>query len=58
MCHLAFGTNVVDLAIYALGRQGVKFMDSDKVVDAATGKTKAVYIEGEFGGFAIHLVKN
>lgn len=58
MGHIAIGTNDVDRAIYHLGLQGVKFMDSDKVVDQATGKTKAVYIEGEFGGFAIHLVKN
>lgn len=58
MGHIAIGTNDVDRAIYHLGLRGVKFMDSDKVVDAATGKTKAVYLEGEFGGFAIHLVKN
>ena len=58
MGHIAIGTNDVDRAIYHLERQGVKFMETDKVVDKDTGKTKAVYIDGEFGGFAIHLVKN
>ncbi|MCM1149116.1 MAG: bifunctional 4-hydroxy-2-oxoglutarate aldolase/2-dehydro-3-deoxy-phosphogluconate aldolase [Butyricicoccus sp.] len=58
MGHIAVGTNDVDRAIYHLGRQGVKFLDSDKVVDPATGKTKAVYLAEEFGGFAVHLVKN
>ena len=58
MGHIAIGTNNVDRAIYHLGRQGVKFLDSDKVVDAATGKTKAVYLADDFGGFAVHLVQN
>ena len=56
--HIAIGTNNVDRAIYHLGRQGVKFLDADKVVDAATGKTKAVYLADDFGGFAVHLVRN
>ena len=58
MGHIAIGTNNVDRAIYHLGRQGVKFLDTDKVVDAATGKTKAVYLADDFGGFAVHLVQN
>ena len=58
MGHIAIGTNNVDRAIYHLGRQGVKFLETDKVVDAATGKTKAVYLEDDFGGFAVHLVQN
>ena len=58
MGHIAIGTNNVDRAIYHLGRQGVKFLDTDKVVDAASGKTKAIYLADEFGGFAIHLVQN
>ena len=58
MGHIAIGTNDVDRAIYHLERQGVKFLDTDRAVDAATGKTKAVYLADEFGGFAIHLVKN
>lgn len=58
MGHIAIGANDVDRAVYHLGRQGVKFLDTDKVVDEATGKTKAVYLADEFCGFAIHLVKN
>ena len=56
MGHLAIGTNSVDRAIYHLGRQGVEFDESTRKVDAK-GNTKAIYIKGQFGGFAIHLVK-
>lgn len=56
--HIAVGVNNVDRAIYHLERQGVRFRDTDRVVDAATGRTKAIYLEDEFCGFAIHLAKN
>lgn len=54
--HIAIGTNSVDRAIYHLGRQGVEFIEESRVLDAK-GKTKAIYIKGEIGGFAIHLMQ-
>ncbi len=54
--HIAIGTNSVARAIYHLGRQGVKFEAGSESVDAK-GKIKAIYLEGEVGGFAIHLVQ-
>ncbi|MEQ2457460.1 bifunctional 4-hydroxy-2-oxoglutarate aldolase/2-dehydro-3-deoxy-phosphogluconate aldolase [Flavonifractor hominis] len=54
--HIAIGTHNVDRAIYHLGLQGVEFDESTRKTDAK-GKTKAIYVKGEFGGFAIHLVQ-
>ena len=54
--HIAIGTNSVDRAIYHLGRQGVEFIEESRVLDTK-GKTKAIYIKGEIGGFAIHLMQ-
>ncbi len=54
--HLAIATHSVDRAIYHLGRQGVEFDESTRKTDAK-GNTKAIYIKGQIGGFAIHLVK-
>jgi len=54
--HLAIGTWNVDRAMYHLGRQGVEFDESTRKTDAK-GATKAIYIKGQIGGFAIHLVK-
>lgn len=54
--HIAIGTWNVDRAVYHLGRQGIKFLEETRKTDAK-GKTKAIYIEGDFGGFAIHLVQ-
>lgn len=54
--HLAIGTNSVDRAIYHLGRRGVAFDESTRKTDAK-GNTKAIYLKGQFGGFAIHLCK-
>ena len=48
--HIAIGTNSLDRAIYHLSRQGVEF-------DESTRKPKAIYLKGEVGGFAIHLVQ-
>ena len=48
--HIAIGTNNLDRAIYHLGRRGVEF-------DESTRKPKAIYLKGEVGGFAIHLVQ-
>ena len=54
--HLAIGTNSVERAVYHLSLQGVEFDESTRKTDAK-GKTKAIYLKGEFGGFAIHLVQ-
>ena len=48
--HIAIAANSVDRAVYHLGRQGVEF-------DESTRKPKAIYLKGEVGGFAIHLVQ-
>ena len=53
--HLAVRTNKLDLAIAELEKKGYE-------VDMATAKSKngkmiAVYLKGEFGGFAIHLLQ-
>lgn len=54
--HIAIATNNVERAIYHLSRRGVKF-----VADSATynndGTRKFIYIDGEVGGFAIHLIQ-
>ena len=54
--HIAIRTNNVDRAVYHLGRQGVKFIEESRVVDAK-GKSKAIYLDQELSGFAIHLVQ-
>lgn len=54
--HIAIGTNNVDRAIYHLGCAGVEFDPSTRKADAK-GNTKAIYLKGEFAGFAIHLLK-
>ncbi len=48
--HIAIATNNLDRAIYHLSRQGVEF-------DESTRKPKAIYLKGEVGGFALHLVQ-
>lgn len=54
--HIAIGTNSVDRAVYHLGRKGIEFDESTRKADAK-GCTKAIYLKGEFGGFAIHLMQ-
>lgn len=46
----------MDRAIYHLGLQGVKFDESSRKTDAK-GRTKAIYLQEELGGFALHLVQ-
>ena len=55
--HIAIGTNNVDRAVYHLGKQGVKFDESSFSFDA-DNHLKVAYLAEEFGGFAVHLVKN
>lgn len=53
--HIAIGTNYIERAIYHMELQGFEFdMDTAKHKD---GKLVAVYLKGELGGFAVHLVQ-
>lgn len=53
--HIAIGTNYIERAIYHMELQGFEFdMDTAKYKD---GKLIAVYLKGELGGFAVHLVQ-
>ncbi len=54
--HIAIGTNFIERAIYHLSKKGVEFDSSTEKKDDK-GKLKAVYLKGEFGGFAVHLVQ-
>ena len=53
--HIGFRTNSVKRAMYHLGRAGVVF-DEDTLQYNDKGEPKFVYIKGDFGGFAIHLL--
>ncbi|MBO7354271.1 MAG: bifunctional 4-hydroxy-2-oxoglutarate aldolase/2-dehydro-3-deoxy-phosphogluconate aldolase [Lachnospiraceae bacterium] len=56
MGHIAIRTNSVERAMYHLEQRGASFnMDSAKYDD--NGAIKAVYLNEEFGGFAVHLMK-
>ena len=54
--HIAIGTNYIERAIYHMEKNGVEF-DRETEKRDAKGNLKAIYIKGEFGGFAIHLVQ-
>ena len=56
MGHIAIGTNSIKRAMYQLERQGVKFDESTASYDAK-GNLKVIYMEGEVGGFALHLTQ-
>lgn len=53
--HICLVTNDVDRAIYHLGRKGISFDESTRSSDEKG--TKNIYIDGEFGGFAIHIMR-
>ncbi|NLK63524.1 MAG: bifunctional 4-hydroxy-2-oxoglutarate aldolase/2-dehydro-3-deoxy-phosphogluconate aldolase [Tissierellia bacterium] len=53
--HIAIKTNSVDRAIAYLSEIGITFDESTRKSDS-DGKTKAIYLRGEIGGFAIHLM--
>ncbi len=53
--HIAIAANDVDRAIYHLGLNGATFDESTRKSDDKG--TKFIYINGEFGGFAIHLTR-
>lgn len=53
--HIAIQTNYIERAIYHMELQGFEFdMDTAKYKD---GKMVAVYLKGELGGFAVHLLQ-
>ena len=54
--HIAIGTNSVDRAVAFLKGKGFQFNEESRKTDAK-GKTKAIYLQDEFGGFAVHLVQ-
>lgn len=55
--HIAIGTNSVERAVYYLSKKGFKFLDETAAYDD-DGKMKFVYLDADFGGFALHLIKN
>lgn len=54
--HLAIATNSVDRAVYYLEKKGIK-LRPETVKKDENGKMKVAYLEGEIGGFAVHLVQ-
>ena len=56
MGHIAIGTNNVDRAVAKLAADGVEFDEATRKTDAK-GNTKAIYLKGDFCGFALHLVQ-
>ena len=53
--HIAVGTNSVVRAKWHLEQRGYKFIEDSAVIK--NGKLIAIYLEGEIGGFAVHLVQ-
>lgn len=54
--HIAVGTNYMERAVYHLRLQGFEFEESTRKTDDK-GNTVILYLKGEFGGFAVHLVQ-
>ena len=53
--HIAIAATDVDRAVYHLSRRGAKFVESTRIRDEKG--TKFIYLDGEFGGFEIHLTR-
>ena len=53
--HIAIAVNDVDRAVYHFGLNGAAFDESTRQTDEKG--TKFIYLKGEFGGFAIHLIR-
>jgi 2-dehydro-3-deoxyphosphogluconate aldolase/(4S)-4-hydroxy-2-oxoglutarate aldolase len=53
--HIAVQTNYIDRAIYHLEKQGFTMKEDSKRYK--NDKLVAVYLEQEFGGFAVHLLQ-
>ncbi len=54
--HIAIQTNYIQRAMYHLEKRGFSF-DMETAKYDAKSNLKAVYFNGEFGGFALHLVQ-
>ena len=52
--HIAIKTNSIDKAVAYLREIGVSFNESTRKI-GPKGETKAIYLDEEIGGFAIHL---
>lgn len=56
MGHIAIRTNSIERAIFHLEQRGAKF-NSDSAKRDDKGNLKAIYLDEEIGGFAVHLVQ-
>ncbi len=54
--HIAIGTNYIERAIYHMEKQGARFQ-KDTAKYNAKGDLVAIYLDGEVGGFAVHLLQ-
>ena len=54
--HIAIATNFIERAIYHLELRGFKFNEDSKKFKA-DGSLAAIYFEGDFAGFALHLLQ-
>lgn len=54
--HIAVATNSVKRAVYQLGMRGYKVIEGSQKYDK-NGEMTVAYIDADFGGFAVHLVK-
>ena len=54
--HIAIRTNYIDRAKYHMELQGFEFDELTAKKDAK-GNLMAIYVKGQFGGFALHLVQ-
>lgn len=54
--HIAIGTTNVDRAVFHLTQRGVTF-DEETCRRDASGNRKTIYLQGDFSGFAVHLLK-
>ena len=54
--HIAFETESIEEAILYLQERGFE-VDPDTAKYNDEGICKAVYLQGDFGGFAVHLVR-
>ena len=54
--HIAIQTNYIERAIFHLSQQGYTFDEDSRKYDAK-GNLDAIYLNEEFGGFAVHLLQ-
>lgn len=54
--HIAFGVDSIEEAVLEFQARGVQFDSSSAQYDEQ-GKMKVLYLQGEYGGFAVHLAR-